>query len=187
MFANETNSLVDRLCNPSTQRFFEFGSGGSTLAAAFCNVKSIVSVDSDFEWLRKVASHVVWRKSTSHLQQLLVDLGPVRAWGYPAQNSTFGDFQHYARAISRFTSETFDVVLVDGRFRVASALWAIPRLHASSELIIHDYERTSYHILNDVLELKWAMERLVAFRLPRVIDVVKVERLIRKFMNVVDK
>jgi hypothetical protein len=99
--------------------------------------------------------HAVWNRSTSHLQQLHVPLGPVRAWGFPANNDSFGDFQHYSRAISRFTTSALDVVLVDGRFRVASALWAIPRLHSSSELIIHDYEREHYHILNEVLEQKW--------------------------------
>lgn len=186
MYPTEVNALVSRLCDPRVERFFEFGCGGSTLAAGFCNVSTIVSVETDADWLKNVASHAIWNTSRSHLQQLLVDLGPVQAWGWPASNASIDDFKHYARAISRFTSNSFDIVLIDGRFRVASALWAIQRLHRSSELIVHDYERTYYHILNTVLEQNWIVDRLASFRLPRIIDVVRIERLIVKYMNVAD-
>ena len=43
--------------------------------------------------------------------------------------------------------DVHDVVLVDGRFRVAWALAAFRHLAPGGKLLVHDFERPEYHVL----------------------------------------
>src|SRR5215475_13212973 len=65
-------------------RYLEFGSGGSTYAAALTVSKSVISVDSSIEWQQTVqqacdASGVRTKPRLVH-----VDIGELREWGYPS-------------------------------------------------------------------------------------------------------
>jgi hypothetical protein len=137
--------------------YFEFGLGGSTLfASQHSNLNHITAVDSSAEWIRKVKAEAPiaadiqrGRISIEH-----VDLGPVGAWGYPKHHDAAKE-RGYSKVIVGATPVP-DVVLVDGRYRVACALQTTleavqngwPRLI----LMIHDYERPEYSThMNELL------------------------------------
>ena len=184
----ETDVFAARLCNEKTERYLEFGAGGSTLTAAYCDVREIVSLDNAAAWQKKVGEHAIWNKTRSHVQQLHVGLGEVGSYSRPITNDSFADFIHYSHGALRYTQGTFDVILIDGRFRVASALVSMQRMRGDSALFIHDYTaRSAYRVLEQVLDIEDRVGTLVQFRLPKVIDVVAVERLLRQYIHNVEK
>ncbi|WP_286931853.1 hypothetical protein [Leclercia sp. UBA5958] len=53
-----------------------------------------------------------------------VDIGPNKAWGYPIDDTHQEKFTDYSKTILQH-DRAFDLILVDGRFRVACTLNAI--------------------------------------------------------------
>jgi hypothetical protein len=155
MGVNEKELFDNMLSKGSV--YFEFGLGGSTLfAAKHANLNHITAVDSSAAWIMKVKSQALiaadiqrGRISIGH-----VDLGPVGPYGYPIHRNTAKE-REYSRAIIG-TTRVPDVVLVDGRYRVAcalrTALEAVENGWPSLILMIHDYERHEYIVdMNAVL------------------------------------
>jgi hypothetical protein len=147
MGANEIELFDSMLSKGSV--YYEFGLGGSTLfAAKHANLHHITAVDSSAEWIMKVRSQALIASDIQSGRMRIghVDIGPVGAYGYPITRNPAKE-REYSRAIIG-TTPVPDVVLVDGRYRVACALrttleavengW--PRLI----LMIHDYERHEY-------------------------------------------
>eukprot|EP01032_Pedospumella_encystans_P018964 gene18964-21574_t len=107
--------------------YFEFGCGGSTILA--CKVGqselSVTSVDSSQQWIDTVKSneYVVAKDKKGLAQMSTINIGPVGSWGYPTENveASQGAWYLYSHAIS-MTDKKYDLVLVDGRFRVACLL-----------------------------------------------------------------
>lgn len=63
-------------------------------------------------------------------------------------DGTDEQFFEYIRAVDKFKEPFFDVVLIDGRARVACAMYIIKFLRPSSIVIIHDYDaRRNYHVV----------------------------------------
>jgi hypothetical protein len=140
--------LFDQMLSKGSA-YFEFGLGGSTLfASRHSNLNHITAVDSSKEWIMKVRSEAPiadgirsGRISIKH-----VDLGLVGAWGYPLVRNADKE-RKYSKAIIGATPVP-DVVLVDGRYRVACALQttleAVQNGWPHLILMIHDYERKEY-------------------------------------------
>lgn len=129
--------------------YFEFGLGGSTLfAAQHSNLHHITAVDSSTSWITKVKSEapIAAGIQRGRISIVHVDLGPVGAYGYPIHRDAARE-REYSKAILG-TTPAPDVVLVDGRYRVACALRTV--LSAVQNgwphliLMIHDYERQEY-------------------------------------------
>src|SRR5580704_2455397 len=92
MTAGEQDLLRSFLA--STRVYIEFGSGGSTLLACRMVSGTIISVDSCMEWQDR-ASAECCVEAAGKLQLLYVDVGPVRGYGYPADETRRGDWQNY--------------------------------------------------------------------------------------------
>lgn len=58
-------------------------------------------------------------------------------------------FKKYVDTVTRLNESTFDVVLIDGRARVACALKVLPYLSSTSTVILHDARRAAYAPLLD--------------------------------------
>jgi len=132
--------------------YFEFGCGGSTRHVLDrTDVPEVVAVDSMREWLDRVASFGYYG---SRLTTIHVDIGRTRAFGNPLNFKRRDFWPDYPGAISKYPHA--DVVLVDGRFRVACVAAALLYTKPGTVIMFHDFwERTSYHIilpLVDVLE-----------------------------------
>lgn len=128
--------------------YVEFGSGGSTVYASRMGIPTI-SVENDRFYARAVATKL----HGSTVTQVVAGMGITREWGMPLFPS--------ARKARRYVmapwdAECFpDLILVDGRYRVACALESARRAHAcnaSAILMFDDYSmRPFYHVVEEFL------------------------------------
>lgn len=120
--------------------YFEFGSGGSTdLAINKKNIKKIYSVDTDEKWLDKF--------NNDKLKKIYIDVGPVGKLGVPLNNNKKQNWELYSRSINDII-DIPDLILIDGRFRVACGLQSWLKITNKTNVIIHDFKkRKNYHIL----------------------------------------
>ena len=167
--AQEAAALRSRLSN--SQSFLEFGAGGSTLLAAQIGVPQIVSVESDAAFLEEVARQV--GQMTGHRQYLplAADIGPTGAWGSPIDESGIQRWPDYSASVwRRLTEKNWkpDLVLIDGRFRVACFLQAALHLAPGAKILFDDYrDREHYWPVSRVLEPAGFEGRMAVFDVPQ--------------------
>ena len=118
--------------------YFEFGSGGSTNLASYYKVKTY-SVESDAKWHEKLKNNGIIAN------YITIDL-KVNNLGYPGNETNINDWKKYIQAYK--IEYNADIILIDGRFRVACALDIFPKIRNDTIVLIHDYKpRKQYHIL----------------------------------------
>lgn len=145
--------------------YFEFGSGGSTYQASIRdNIQRIISVESDFEWYTRLNSIV----KTPSIQLVYCDIKTIpNTWGNPGKGSTKDDWCKYSGAIQKYGNKEVDLILIDGRFRVACCLNCFDVISDSCLIAFDDFlDRPQYHIvLNfyDIVE-KTKDNRMVILR-----------------------
>jgi hypothetical protein len=151
------------------RNYFEFGVGGSTVAAwKYCTEAGIeptfYGVDTDVAWIEKVR-HMLGAPAGLHLEH--VDLGPVGSWGYPVHSRPNSDaWPRYPLGITRCPHpEHFDLILIDGRFRVACVIQTLLACSANAKILIHDYSnRPEYHVIEPWVETLAVADTLRLFR-----------------------
>ncbi|MDG0801183.1 tetratricopeptide repeat protein [Pectobacterium polaris] len=161
--------------------YFEFGSGGSTKLAARNNVE-VFGVESDKVWVETL------KKEVGPLCKVeYVDIGPTKAWGYPVDDIHREKFPHYSETILKH-DRTFNLILVDGRFRVACTLNAIKHILekkkniADSVIFIHDFwNRPDYHIVLEFLEKLKMAESAGAFKIKNDINISSLNEVLEKY------
>lgn len=118
----------------------EFGCGGSTALLLDAGIGRLCSVDSDPAWLARVAADpaCAGAVATGRLTLIAVDIGPTGDWGWPRAVQAMPHWPRYWRDPWEKAGPV-DFVLVDGRFRVACALAAVPRLAPGAHLLLHDF------------------------------------------------
>ena len=134
--------------------YFEFGAGGSTNIASYYKIKTY-SVESDIRWHDKLKSNNI------KVNYITIDL-KVKSSGYPGKETNINDWKRYIQAYK--TEYMANIILIDGRFRVACALDIFTKIKNDTIILIHDYtDRINYHIIeNYYIKLKtWG--RLAAF------------------------
>ena len=118
--------------------YFEFGSGGSTNIASYYKVKTY-SVESDIKWHEKLKTNGITAI------YITIDLN-VSSSGYPGNNTNINDWKKYIQSYKK--EYNADIILIDGRFRVACALDIFSKIRNDTIIIIHDYGyRNQYHII----------------------------------------
>lgn len=149
--------------------FLEFGCGGSTcLAATTPTLQTIVSVESDAAWIEKVRSHVGSGSGSGRGSRCTLvhgDIGPVKEFGHPVSLVAQAPlFSNYTTTPFMSLSHTPDLILIDGRFRVACALQAFLRF-PNATILFHDFTiRTAYHAVLKVSDVIETVDTLVALR-----------------------
>jgi hypothetical protein len=146
----------------STNCFLEYGAGGSTRLAASLGVGHIVSVESNREFGRAVARVVAKAKSGSVLHMITINLGPTKEWGVPATFDHFAEWPAYPLRPWQFLRDrelTPDLVLIDGRFRVACFFASLLHARPGTTIMFDDYllRAREYRVVETVL----APERLI--------------------------
>ena len=118
--------------------YFEFGSGGSTNIASYYKLKSY-SVESDVKWHEKLKNNGIIA------EYITVDL-KAESSGFPGKETNIEDWKKY---IQSYKNEyNANLILIDGRFRVACALDIFSKIKNDTLILIHDYTfRKEYHIL----------------------------------------
>ncbi|WP_197375542.1 hypothetical protein [Mycolicibacterium baixiangningiae] len=192
-FDSEETTLwfMERLA--SATAYLEYGAGGSTYAAAKMGI-NFVTVDSDPYFLRSVRRKIEKDGfAHAHGQSFkFADIGPTGKWGRPVGKVTarrLRQFANYSDIPPEYASGTLipDLVLVDGRFRVACALKATQMLrrHTGWTLVVDDYdERPEYHIIAEYAELTDSVGRMAVFTAAKEVDLQGIEGVIRSYENI---
>lgn len=128
--------------------YFEYGSGGSTYQASIRdNIKKIYSVESDKEWHNKIKENI---GDLSKINFLYNEMDTrTNTWGYPGPNSTKEQWINYSNQLLKLSSiqqKEIDLVMIDGRFRVACCLKCFNVVDDNCIIIFDDFlNRKQYH------------------------------------------
>lgn len=157
MQPSEQDLLKHAMSNASSM--FEWGMGSSTLIADYLNISRLTSVDSSQDWVQKIKTTLGHRA----YKLIYADIGRVKMWGVPVDSSYKQAWPNYSTHVDAETS-SFDMYLVDGRFRVACASLALKHGHSRSLVLVHDWKRSKYHVLLDVAEVVANIQNLVVLK-----------------------
>jgi hypothetical protein len=134
-----------------TNLFVEFGCGGSTLMADQLAVPTL-SVESDPYYAAAVRGVLSHPEST---KILALDMGITREWGMPMFFSKRKGLRYAKAPFEHLGTRSPELILVDGRYRVACALASAAhaaRAGEPSKMLVDDYAgRPAYHILERYL------------------------------------
>jgi len=152
----------------------EYGSGGSTALAAEMPGKTIFSVESDKVWTDNMVAYFDQEKPAAKVIMHHVNIGKTGKWGTPVDGSAFRRYHLYPLSIWDHPDFVHpDVIMVDGRFRVACALTAMLRCTKPTTLLFDDYRmRKGYHAVEEIMkpqEMRGDMARfqITPGKLPR--------------------
>ena len=162
--------------------YFEYGVGDSTIWALNNTSSRIISVDTDKKWINKIDIS----KNKKRININWINLGKTENWGRPKSYEYRKHFIEYISNVWKFNLKA-DVILIDGRFRVACFLFSLINAKADSKIIFDDYmDRSHYHVVEEILEVYENCGRQVIFRVPRVFDKRLAEELLQNFIYVMD-
>ena len=162
--------------------YFEYGVGDSTIWVLENTASRIISVDTDKKWINKVDI----LKNKKRIDINWINLGEVENWGRPKTYEYRNQFIEYISNVWNFNIKA-DVILVDGRFRVACFLYSLINAKEGSIIIFDDYmNRSHYHVVEEVLGIYEKCGRQVIFKVPQVFDKQLAKELLKKFIYVMD-
>jgi hypothetical protein len=171
-FLDEDSSAAFLPMLENCRRYLEYGSGGSTVLVARLN-KPFVSIDTDRYFLNAVRRKI--GKPAPHQHLVHGNIGWTKEWGEPAFQSPSArrrkKWKNYAETPWKYVEKELlpDLVMVDGRFRVAAALTSCVHLvnAPESRILVDDYDtRPNYHVIEEYAQLVGMAGRMAIFRPP---------------------
>ncbi len=177
---SEAEIGVLRECFSKAASLVEFGSGGSTLLAVRSrSLHRIWSVESDPAWIARLREHpdIVDAEQAGRLHMQGIDIGMVGDYGYPQGHAMQANWPRYYETVwDDVAASGADLVLIDGRFRVACALEALARCQPHTILLIHDFwNRTPYHPVLAFTDWLGSCDSLAILRRKPALDQVKLD------------
>ena len=185
-----TRWFIDAL--KASKLYLEYGAGGSTYHAAQYG-RFFISIESDKRFLRAVRKRIArdGYLNAAHQEYVHANIGPTKKWGRPAAFLPPGpnrrdQFAHYSDYPPGLTASgvTPDLILIDGRFRVACALKALRALatHSGWTLVFDDYtDRDHYHAVEKIIPISETVGHMAIFRPSGAIDLEKTDKLIARY------
>lgn len=179
---NDKNMFYRYLDNCSN--YFEFGSGGSTYQASQrINIKKIHSVESDNTWHLKLKNMLKDKNNINFIYNEMKT--KPKTWGNPGKNSTKEERKSYSDQICNLSEEdakNIDLVLIDGRFRVACCFKTFNQTKKDCLVIFDDYlNRKFYHVVEKYYDIidKTEDKRMVVLKKKEDIAKVKIEDILK--------
>lgn len=124
----------------------EYGSGRSTVLAAKLKVPHLSAVESDATWAGRLQTGIEEDFPGQACVVRPVDIGPTRSWGKPVNAAGHARYHLCATEIwDRADFVAPDVVLIDGRFRVACFLTVLMRTQKPVTVLFDDYGDRNYY------------------------------------------
>ncbi|MCQ2004108.1 class I SAM-dependent methyltransferase [Rhizobium sp. NRK18] len=161
----------------------EYGAGKSTIWVHRNTSAEIISVDTNAQWLSTVEDAV---GPSDRLQLRYVDVGPVGEWGRPDSYARRDSFDGYLEAIWKCDAKP-QVVLIDGRFRVACFLTCLKNADPGTVILFDDYAyRPYYHIVEEILPPQQRTDRMAVFIVPEQRDFPRIAEMQGMFRMVMD-
>lgn len=168
---SESETALLKQCLFSGCRVLEFGCGGSTAFFFENNAMSVTSVESDQAWLDKLKADPLldFFKMKKRWLPLYADIGPVVGVGFPVNRDKFTQWPNYHHDIwDHIPDLSPDLVLIDGRFRVACYCQVL--LHCKNpdmRIFIHDFSnREQYQCILDIGTVESRADTAVVLRPP---------------------
>jgi hypothetical protein len=162
--------------------YFEYGVGSSTRWVLENTNSKIIAVDTDKEWIDFVNIKI----ENFRTKLIWVDLGDLTKWGRPNSYKYRNSFMDYIGGICNFNKQA-DVILIDGRFRVACFLYSLMNSKTGSTIIFDDYfDRPWYHVIEEVISPQDKCGRQAVFKVTKVYDKKLTKNLLNKFLYVFD-
>ena len=162
--------------------YFEYGVGASTIWVLENTSSRIISVDTDKKWIDKIDIS----KNKKRIDINWINLGEIENWGRPKTYAYRKKFIDYISNVWTFKLKA-DVILIDGRFRVACFLYSLINAKDGSIIIFDDYvNRTYYHVVEEVLEAYKYCGRQALFKVPKVFNKQLAQELLNNFIYVLD-
>ena len=165
-FPRQVATLVKKTYKAASS-ILEYGSGGSTVLAAEMPGKTIYSVESDRAWADNLRTYLETANTVKSMPQVYhADIGPTGIWGWPEGHAHIARFHKYPMAIWNSTGFKHpDVVLIDGRFRVACFLASVLSAQKPMTILFDDYgDRPNYHIIEEIVPMKKIVGRMAVFK-----------------------
>ncbi|MCJ2045784.1 hypothetical protein MKK58_14780 [Methylobacterium sp. J-078] len=165
MTPNERRVFEKHLANKPV--YLEYGCGGSTEIAVEMGCRFIVSIESDKSWVDQLSKKpaISSRIADKTLMLEHVDIGPVRDWGIPIDNSKLANWPNYFLTPYIKYPNDYKFILVDGRFRNCCAYAAYPFMSDESILAVHDYTlRPSYYDIEKFFDIDEEIDTLIILR-----------------------
>jgi hypothetical protein len=156
----------------SSRIYLEYGSGGSTRIAAR-HVETLVTVESDKHYLRSVVRSLP-SDERQRRELIHANIGLTEEWGAPVfrklTRRRAARWAAYAaipwKRLGRLNLEP-DLILVDGRFRVACVLESVRHLRkpADCTILLDDYApRRYYHSVETFCDVQRLEGRMAVLR-----------------------
>lgn len=164
--------------------YFEYGCGKSTIWTSYNSNTKIFSVDTSRQWVQDTKSKSC-PDSTPRLNW--VDCGAIGDWGRPMGYSLRCKFKEYIMGPFEMTNESPELILIDGRFRVACFLTSLSRSRPGTHIIFDDYvERPYYHIVEEFGARPTLCGRQAIFTVPDALNRDLINQEVEKFSYVMD-
>jgi hypothetical protein len=156
--------------------YLEFGCGGSTQLAAEAGVSLLFSVDSNKDWVKRCRKQpwIAAMVASGRATLVPVKVGPLGRLGFPADESQRARWPNYSLAIWEKMGNTLpDTVLIDGRWRVSTAVQSLLRCPAETIMMFHDYytPRLSYWRIQPFIEIVETVDTMLVYRAKPDMDV----------------
>ncbi len=127
----------------TAKSYLEFGSGGSTLLASKYITGIIHSIESDVEWYNRLKGEF---EGNSNIKLHLVDLHcKPMTWGHPSVDCPESRKREYSQIVKSLDLSDVNLVLIDGRFRVACALNIHSLISNETDVLFDDFEDRLEH------------------------------------------
>lgn len=162
----------------------EYGSGGSTVLGAEMPGKTLYSVESSRDWHKMMQRYFEENDVPSLPHLHYVNIGKTGKWGLPVNTEQHHRYHKYPLSIWDLDGfQHPDLILIDGRFRVACALAAMLRCTRKVTILFDDYrDRKRYRVLEEFLELKEMRGYMARFEVePTALPREKMTRIIGLF------
>lgn len=149
--------------------YLEYGAGGSTVLANSLGVPVSISVESDSAWLDVLRREMAVTPPAERIF-LHADIGPTGEWGHPFSEDMWRSWHNYPllgwkECRARFLSP--DLVLIDGRFRMACFYATLIFARAGTTILFDDYvDRAFYHDVERSLRPISTHARMAEFQVP---------------------
>lgn len=145
----------------------EYGSGGSTVLAAELPGKTVFSVESDKAWVARLRDWFALHPPASPVTMHHAYIGRTREWGFPKSLKQHTHWAAYPLGIwdePGFVAP--DVVLIDGRFRLACLFSVMLRTPHPVTVLWDDYEgRPHYHRVEEFIQPVARTGRMARFEI----------------------
>lgn len=166
----EAQFLSDSYAKGSNH-IIEYGTGGSTVLALRNKSNTVIGVDTDKNWLDAVDREISRMPVHGKFYPLHIDLGPTGPWGYPTQQDlrTVKNYPKYALepwSEAMKSSLIPNLVLIDGRFRVACLIASLLLCQSDTIVMFDDYtDRPPYQVVEKVIKPADIIGRMAVFHL----------------------